>query len=102
MSIWRRRTAFLKTPSAAGWGLFDGERATLAEIGRRLARRTAAGPKQEFVISLNRRRLDADGSFNNYYIARANALEENVVPCKVENGIRLSIAPKGLPRDLMA
>jgi len=34
---------------------------------------------------------------NNYYIARANALEKNVVLYKVENGTRLSIAPKGLP-----
>ena len=34
---------------------------------------------------------------SNYYIARANALENNVVAYKVENGIRLSIAPKGLP-----
>jgi hypothetical protein len=34
---------------------------------------------------------------NNYYIARANALENNVVFYKVENGTRLSIAPKGLP-----
>jgi hypothetical protein len=34
---------------------------------------------------------------NNYYIVRANALEKNVVLYKVENGIRLSIAPKGLP-----
>lgn len=34
---------------------------------------------------------------SNYYIARANALENNVVLYKVENGIRLSIAPKGLP-----
>jgi hypothetical protein len=34
---------------------------------------------------------------NNYYIARANALENNVVSYKVENGTRLSIAPKGLP-----
>ncbi len=34
---------------------------------------------------------------NNYYIARANALENNVVLYKVENGVRLSIAPKGLP-----
>lgn len=34
---------------------------------------------------------------NNYYIARANALESNVVFYKVEKGIRLSIAPKGLP-----
>jgi hypothetical protein len=34
---------------------------------------------------------------NNYYIARANALENNVVLYKVEAGVRLSIAPKGLP-----
>jgi hypothetical protein len=34
---------------------------------------------------------------NNYYIARANALENNVVLYKVENGVRLSIVPKGLP-----
>jgi len=34
---------------------------------------------------------------NNYYIVRANALENNVVLYKVENGVRTSIAPKGLP-----
>lgn len=34
---------------------------------------------------------------NNYYIVRANALENNVVFYKVEGGVRLSIAPKGLP-----
>ena len=34
---------------------------------------------------------------NNYYIVRANALENNVVLYKVENGVRASIAPKGLP-----
>jgi hypothetical protein len=34
---------------------------------------------------------------NNYYIVRANALEDNVVFYKVVNGVRLSIAPKGLP-----
>ena len=34
---------------------------------------------------------------NNYYIVRANALENNVVLYKVENGVRRSIAPKGLP-----
>jgi hypothetical protein len=33
----------------------------------------------------------------NYYIVRANALENNVVLYKVEDGVRLSIAPKGLP-----
>jgi hypothetical protein len=34
---------------------------------------------------------------DNYYIARANALENNVVFYKVEKGVRLSIAPKGMP-----
>ena len=34
---------------------------------------------------------------NNYYIVRANALENNVVLYKVEAGTRISIAPKGLP-----
>jgi Domain of Unknown Function (DUF1080) len=34
---------------------------------------------------------------NNYYIARANALENNVVLYKVESRVRSSIAPKGLP-----
>src|SRR3954469_25725734 len=33
----------------------------------------------------------------NYYIARANALEQNVVLYKVQNGTRVSIAPRGLP-----
>jgi hypothetical protein len=32
---------------------------------------------------------------NNYYIARANALEDNVVLYKVENGKRIPLAPKG-------
>jgi hypothetical protein len=34
---------------------------------------------------------------DNYYIVCANALENNVVLYKVEKGVRLSIAPKGLP-----
>jgi hypothetical protein len=34
---------------------------------------------------------------NNCYIVRANALENNVVFYKVENALRTSIAPKGLP-----
>ena len=33
----------------------------------------------------------------NYYIARANALEDNVVLYKVENGQRIALAPKGTP-----
>ena len=36
---------------------------------------------------------DAD----NYYIVRANALEDNVVLYKVEKGERISLAPKGMP-----
>jgi 3-keto-disaccharide hydrolase len=35
---------------------------------------------------------------NNYYLTRANALEDNVVLYKVEKGRRSSIAPKGMPR----
>ena len=34
---------------------------------------------------------------DNYYIARANALENNVVLYKVANGQRLALAPKGTP-----
>lgn len=35
---------------------------------------------------------------NNYYLVRANALEDNVVLYKVENGRRLSLPPKGTIR----
>ena len=34
---------------------------------------------------------------DNYYIVRANALEDNVVLYKVENGKRISLEPKGTP-----
>jgi hypothetical protein len=34
---------------------------------------------------------------DNYYIVRANALEDNVVLYKVQNGQRLALAPKGSP-----
>ena len=34
---------------------------------------------------------------DNYYIVRANALENNIVLYKVEKGVRISIAPKGMP-----
>ena len=34
---------------------------------------------------------------DNYYIVRANALEDNVVLYKVEKGQRVSLAPKGTP-----
>lgn len=33
----------------------------------------------------------------NYYIVRANALEENIVLYKVQNGQRIALAPKGTP-----
>src|SRR5215471_14724268 len=33
---------------------------------------------------------------SNYYIVRANALENNIVLYKVENDVRLSVAPKGM------
>jgi hypothetical protein len=33
----------------------------------------------------------------NYYIVRANALEDNVVLYKVEKGQRVALAPKGIP-----
>ena len=39
------------------------------------------------------RAKDAD----NYYLCRANALEDNVVLYKVEGGKRISLAPKGTP-----
>jgi hypothetical protein len=35
---------------------------------------------------------------DNYYIVRANALEDNVVLYKVEGGKRISLAPKGMPQ----
>lgn len=36
---------------------------------------------------------------DNYYLVRANALENNVVLYKVENGVRKSLAPLGTPPD---
>ena len=36
---------------------------------------------------------------NNYYLVRANALENNIVMYRVEGGNRVSIAPKGKPRE---
>ena len=35
---------------------------------------------------------------NNYYVVRANALEDNVVLYKMEDGKRSSLTPKGMPR----
>jgi len=49
-------------------------------------------------------KIDASGGLvwryrdpNNYYIVRSNALENNTVLYKVENGRRSSLAPKGTP-----
>jgi hypothetical protein len=36
---------------------------------------------------------------NNYYVARANALEDNVVLYKVEKGARIPLAPVGQPTN---
>ena len=36
---------------------------------------------------------------NNYYVVRSNALENNTVLYKVENGKRTSLAPTGMPAD---
>jgi hypothetical protein len=36
---------------------------------------------------------------DNYYIVRANALEDNVVLYKVEKGERVALAPKGTPSN---
>jgi hypothetical protein len=36
---------------------------------------------------------------DNYYIVRANALEDNVVLYKVEKGERIALAPKGTPSN---
>jgi hypothetical protein len=36
---------------------------------------------------------------NNYYIARANALEDNIVLYKVQNGERVSLAPRDAVSD---
>ena len=36
---------------------------------------------------------------NNYYVTRANALEDNVVVYKVEKGVRIPLAPVGQPSN---
>lgn len=53
----------------------------------------AVSGKVDQAAGLIWRFLDAD----NYYIVRANALEDNVVLYKVEKGERISLAPKGSP-----
>jgi hypothetical protein len=53
----------------------------------------AVSGKGDQAAGLVWRYRDAD----NYYIARANALENNVVLYKVEKGQRTAIAPKGTP-----
>ena len=51
-------------------------------------------------------KVDASGGLvwryrdeNNYYVVRSNALENNTVLYKVENGKRSSLAPTGMPAD---
>jgi len=54
--------------------------------------KTVAG-KAEQAAGLVWRYRDPD----NYYLVRANALENNIVMYKVERGQRISLAPKGKP-----
>jgi hypothetical protein len=68
------------------------DRASLRDGEVRVAFKTISGAVDQ-AAGLVWRYTDS----NNYYIARANALENNVVLYKVEKGIRQSIAPKGLP-----
>ena len=56
--------------------------------------RTVSG-KEDQAAGLVWRYLDPD----NYYVARANALENNVVAYKVEHGKRTAIAPRGSPAN---
>jgi len=56
--------------------------------------KTVAGKKDQ-VAGLVWRYRDPD----NYYLVRANALENNIVMYRVEGGNRVSIAPKGKPRE---
>jgi hypothetical protein len=35
------------------------------------------------------------GDENNYYLVRANSLEQNIVLCKIQDGKRISLPPKG-------
>lgn len=67
-----------KTPFADGW------------IGVRF--RPVSGARDQ-AAGLVWRYKDPD----NYYIVRANALEDNVVLYKVEGGKRISLAPQGTP-----
>ncbi len=53
----------------------------------------AVSGKVDQAAGLMWRFRDAD----NYYLVRANALEDNVVLYKVEKGERISLAPKGTP-----
>jgi 3-keto-disaccharide hydrolase len=85
--------AQVSTDSTAGrFPLAIWDRATVRNGEVKVAFRVIGGQVDQAAGVVWRFR-DAD----NYYIARANALEKNVVLYKVENGVRLSIAPKGLP-----
>jgi hypothetical protein len=54
--------------------------------------KTVAG-REDQTAGLVWRYLDA----NNYYLVRANALENNIVLYRVQNGNRVLVAPKGKP-----
>lgn len=79
-------------PTAGRFPLAIWDRATLKNGEVKVSFRTIGGQVDQ-AAGLVWRFRDA----NNYYITRANALENNVVLYKVENGVRLSIAPRGLP-----
>ena len=68
------------------------ERASLRD-GSVSVRFKAVSGKVDQAAGLVWRFRDAD----NYYLVRANALENNVVLYKVEKGERISLAPKGTP-----
>lgn len=72
------------------FAVFDGASFTDGSVSVRFK---AISGKVDQAAGLMWRFRDAD----NYYIVRANALEDNVVLYKVEKGERVSLAPKGTP-----
>ena len=94
MSTWRRKTAFLKTRLQPGWRLSDGERATLAEIGRRLGykglEQVACIAKPDTILAWYRKLLAKkfDGSKRRRSPGRPRTtpeIEDLVVRCACEN-----------------
>ncbi|MCX6625692.1 MAG: hypothetical protein NTY38_32445 [Acidobacteria bacterium] len=70
--------------------ILDGVRMTDGKVSVRF--RPVSG-KEDQAAGIAFRLQDRD----NYYIVRANALENNVVLYKVENGKRTALAPTGMP-----